>query len=240
MGVKSVKLVFNYKVGKILNYEAKSVVIRQVSKIMEVLDANKFVSYSSINLKPVAYDEEGYHIRIKVYNRNVSEQEIAQEMTDDIKTTVIPVSNQVVYMLVSPRGEIIESAGSNEVSTLVFPDYDLNIGDSWTNPIKFSLPTVNKEANVNMVYTLKEITNNIAIIEAKSHEVSINIPINMELVSGKSETFEGNFIINLKSYTEFDLNLGTNVFQEINIDTIVKVQEYVMENNVYNTIKLLG
>ncbi len=240
MEVKEVKLVFNYKVGEVLNYEAKSIVIRQVSKIMELLDANKFISYTSIYLKPIAYDEEGYHIKIKVYNRNVSEQEVAQEMSDDIKTTVIPVANQIVYMLVSPKGEILESAGSNEVSTLVFPDYDLNIGDSWTNPIKFSLPTVNKEANVNMVYTLKEINNNIAIIEAKSNEVSINVPINMEIVSGKSETFEGNFIINIKSYTEFDLNLGTNTLQEVNIDTIIKVQEYVMENNVYNIIKLVG
>ncbi|MGB9637941.1 MAG: DUF6263 family protein [bacterium] len=234
------KLAFNYKIGKILQYEAKSVVIRQVSKVMELLDAGKFISFSNIYLKPIAYDDEGYHIKIKVFNKEVNENELSQEITDDIKTTIVPVSNQIVYMLVSSRGEILESAGSNEVSTLVFPDYDINIGDSWVNPIKFSLPTVNQEASVNMVYTLKNIKDNIAIIEAKSNEVNINLPINMEIVSGKSETFEGNFIINLKSYTEFDLNLGTNVLQEINIDTIIKVQEYVMENNVYNTIKLIS
>jgi len=235
-----VKLAFNYKVGKILNYESKSVVIRQVSKVMELVDANKFISFSKILLKPIAYDEEGFHLKLKVFNNNVSEEEVAQEMSSDIKTTIVPVSNQIVYMLVNPRGEILESAGSNEVSTIVFPDYDINIGDSWTNPIKFVLPTVNKEANVNMVYTLKEVKNNIAIIEAKSNEVDLSIPINLEIISGKSEILEGNFIINLKSYTEFDMNLGTNVLQEVNIDTIIKVQEYVMENNVYNTVKLVN
>jgi len=235
-----VKLAFNYKVGTILNYESKSVVIRQVSKVMEVVDANKFISFSRILLKPIAYDEEGYHLRLRVFNKSLSEEEVAREMSNDTKTTIVPISNQTVYMLVNPRGEILESAGSNEVSTIVFPDYDIDIGNSWANVIKFVLPTVNKEANVNMVYTLKEVKNNIAIIEAKSNEVDLSIPINVEIISGKSEILEGNFIINLKSYTEFDMDLGTNVLQEVNIDTIIKVQEYVMENNVYNTIKLVN
>lgn len=233
------KLVFNYKIGKVLNYEAKSVVIRQISRVMEVIDANKFLSFSNINLKPIAYDEEGYHIKIRVSNKNVSQEEISNEISEDYKTTVVPVSDQVVYMLVSPNGRIIESAGSNEVSTLVFPDYEVNIGDSWTNSINFVLPTVNKEANINMVYTLKDVVNNVALIEAKSNEVSFFVPINMEIVTGKTETLEGNFIINMKSYTEFDLSLGTNILQEINIDTIIKVQDYVMENNVFNTVKLV-
>ncbi|MCX7758387.1 MAG: hypothetical protein N2169_02055 [bacterium] len=88
-------------------------------------------------------------------------------------------------------------------------------------------------------YTLKSVKDNIFFIEGRSTESSVTIPIDMESITGQKQTLQGSFVVNMSSYFEFDGSLGINRLQEINIDTIIKVEDYVMENNVHNIVKIV-
>lgn len=226
---------FNYPVGKIFRYTSKSSTLRQISKSMELIDASRLIYFSEIEMKTIAKDEEGFHIRVRVSNRQ--QDEIVDE---EIKTVIIPVNNQTIYMLIDELGNIKESAGSQEVSTLVFPDYEVDIGNYWSSKIKFNLPGYNKEMDINIDYTLKEANGDILVIEGKSSESSINIPIDMEYITGKKQTLQGSFVVNIYSHFQFDKSLGVNLSQEINLDTIIKVEDYVMENNIHNLVKMIS
>ncbi|MCS7165488.1 MAG: hypothetical protein RMJ51_04355 [Candidatus Calescibacterium sp.] len=226
---------FNYPVGKVISYQAKSNTVRQISKSIEVIDTSRLVYFSDIKLKTIAKDEEGFHIRVRVSNRQPDEK-----IDEEIKTVIIPVGNQTVYMVVDELGNIIDSAGSQEVSTLVFPDYDIQIGEYWNSTIKFNLPGYNKHMDISISYVVKEVKDNIFYIEGRSNESSASIPIDMESITGQKQTLQGNFVVTINSYFEFDNSLGTNRLQEIYIDTIIKVEDYVMENNVHNVVKIVN
>jgi len=225
---------FNYPVGKTLKYVAKSNTIRQISKSIENIDTSRLIYFSDIELKTIAKDEEGFHIRIKVSNRQPDEA-----IDEEIKTVIIPVGSQVIYMLVDEFGNILESAGSQEVSTLVFPEYEVEVGQYWTSVIKFNLPGYNKYMDINVEYAIKKIENEVVFIEGRSAESSVSIPIDMESISGQKRTLQGSFIVTINSYFEFDTSIGTNRLQEVNIETIIKVEDYVMENNVHNLVKMV-
>lgn len=224
---------FNYPVGKTINYISKSNTVRQISKAVEIIDMSRFLYFTQIELKPIARDEEGFHLRVKVSNRQPDET-----IDEEVKTVIIPVNNHTVYMLVDELGNILDSAGSQEVSTLVFPEHEIEVGNYWTSVIKFNLPGYNKYLDINVNYVVKKVENNIIFIEGKSLESSASIPIDMEMVSGQKKVLQGNFIVNIDSYFEFDNSLGTNRLQQLNIDSIIKVEDYVMENNISNLVKI--
>ena len=224
---------FNYQVGQQINYLAKSDTFRQISKSMEIIDTSRLLYFSEINLKTIAKDDEGFHLRVRVFNRQPDEN-----INEEVKTVVIPVNNQIVYMLVDELGNILDSAGSQEVSTLVFPEYEIDVGQYWKTTIKFNLPGYNKYMDINMDYHLKEVKDDIFYIEGRSLENSTSIPIDMQNVIGEKQILQGNFLVTINSYFEFDKKIGTNRLQEISIDTIIKVEDYVMENNIRNTVKL--
>lgn len=225
---------FNYPVGKTFKYIAKSNTIRQISKSIENIDTSRLVYFSDIELKTITKDEEGFHIRVRISNRQPDET-----IDEEIKTVIIPVGSQVIYMLVDEFGNILESAGSQEVSTLVFPEYEVDVGQYWTSVIKFNLPGYNKYMDINVEYVVKKIENEIVFIEGRSSESSVSIPIDMESITGQKRTLQGSFIVTINSYFEFDTSIGTNRLQEVNIETIIKVEDYVMENNVHNLVKIV-
>lgn len=225
---------FDYPIGKTINYISKSNTIRQISKSVEVIDMSRFLYFTQVELKTIAKDEEGFHIRVRVSNRQSDES-----IDEEIKTVIIPVNNHTVYMLVDELGNILDSAGSQEVSTLVFPEYEIDVGNYWTGTIKFNLPGYNKYLDINVNYVIKKVENNIVFIEGKSLETSTSIPIDMEMVSGQKKVLQGSFIVSIQSYFEFDTSLGTNRLQELSIDSIIKVEDYVMENNINNFVKIV-
>ncbi|MEN3015262.1 MAG: hypothetical protein ABDH21_04300 [bacterium] len=226
-------LKFNYPVGKTIKYISKSNTIRQISKSMDLVDASRIMYFSDIELKTIAKDEEGFHIRVKVSNRQPDETP-----SEEMKTVIVPVNEQTIYMLMDEYGNIVDSAGSQEVSTLVFPDYELEIGQYWTVNIDFNLPGQNKQLQIPMTYVVKSVENGIVYIEGRSTESSASIPMDMELITGQKKTIQGNFIVTINSYFEFDSSQGINKLQQVNIDTIIKVEEYVMENNIQNLVKI--
>ncbi|MFN3995423.1 MAG: hypothetical protein ACK4GR_02695 [bacterium] len=225
---------FNYPVGKTIKYISKSNTVRQISKAVEIIDMSRFLYFTQVELKTIAKDEEGFHIRVRVSNRQSDEN-----IDEEIKTVIIPVNNHTIYMLVDELGNILDSAGSQEVSTLVFPEYEIEVGNYWTSTIKFNLPGYNKYLDINMNYVVKKVENDIIYIEGKSLETSTSIPIDMEIVSGQKKVLQGSFVVSIESYFEFDTSIGTNRLQELNIDSIIKVEDYVMENNINNIVKIV-
>jgi hypothetical protein len=230
---------FNYVPGKVLKYIGRSVTFRRIQKGADLVDNSKIVYFSEVLLKTIAKDEEGFHVKLQISDRKPYEDEDIKEDNEDIKVIILPVNKQVIYMVIDEFGNIKESAGSQEVSTLVFPSYEINVGEVWVSNINFELPNYNKKMDIPVNYKLKNINNGIAYIEGSSLENTISLPMELDGIDGKKQILQGNFIVSIDSYFEFDTLLGTNILQNVNIETVIKVEDYVMENNITNFVKFV-
>ncbi len=237
------QLRFNYVPGEVITYEVNTKTTREISKGAERLELQEQNVLTNVKVKTIAYDEEGYHVILTTQVKGFTSRLVKADGTESTyqasEEELSSTKPYKIYILFDPRGQVKDIIGGSEVPALVFPEEEVEVGGSWKEDVMFSLPMFDSPVRISLIYTLEDISGEVARIKVESEEASFTLPVKLTF-DDKEQTFNADYVVDISGEFDFNLNLGIIQKHKLSMEAKVKMDLYLVEISSLSELRYLG
>ncbi len=232
---------FKYQPGEILRYQVKTNTIRETYQMDKVIEQQHQQVLTEVTIKCLnVEDDKAYVILSGEPKEFLLKGQTPEGSHIDYRASQeeLAKSRYKVYITFDSRGRVLEMIGGSDVPALIFPEEEVQTGSTWKEEVKLNLPMVDEPISLELVYSVESVDGDKALISLESQEKNLNVPVSLTLES-QERSFMADYLIRLHGRFEFDVSKGKLVGHNLNLDTTVKMDVYMVELKSSSELTLL-